>query len=336
MPKLHISAFPRDRRRHGGVRRSQQLCEIARKNGSEFIFCNCTWKQACLVLFKSPFSFFRVVPIAVSLGWNYFSFRGCIVALVYGGWIHAELRKRSWPELSLEIAPGRLIPIANVLVSLKVPFQAFPHNLEFMVPGQKLRHVRPSDNGFAAEMRVYRHADAVHTISKFDAVVLQALGVKNSNPMPYCPSNEDAVALKNIRLQRETSKKDCVLILGSVGNPPTREGIRKLLSQIGSSNSCHSFILAGFETEVFQGSAPKNVKVLGSISDDELHKLLVTCETLLVYQPPTSGMLTRLIEATAANIPTYVIGGYLQADELHAYGVQSIECIDELPWQSAL
>ncbi|MCR9195639.1 MAG: hypothetical protein NXH88_12955 [Hyphomonas sp.] len=223
------------------------------------------------------------------------------------------------------------------MASLDIHFTAYPHNLEFMVRGQKQHMLSSHQTAFAAEMHVYRKAHMVRTISSFDALVLQSLGVDSVDALPYQPPNSDVAELALIREQRGSQQRQkpyadsFILILGSAGNPPTREGFERLLEIIADHEVSHHYIVAGFGTEILMTLAPQNVDVLGEVNDGDLRRLMVTCDALLVYQPPTSGMLTRIVEAALAGIPTYVLGGYLQAKELQNEEIHSIRSLDELP-----
>jgi hypothetical protein len=263
--------------------------------------------------------------------WKFLSLRGFISTILYGSWLSRELTRVEHTSVSIEISPGCNVLLGNVLVSMGIPFIAYPHNLEFLVPGQRQSYFRSKDAEFAAEMRIYRKADCVNTISSFDKAILLSLGVVSVESLPYLPSEFDLEELNEIRDLRRHSHKNGILILGSVGNPPTIAGLKKLLGLIEKNGGGISFRLAGYGTEKLRFLAPPCVEVKGSVTAGELQKLMVECQALLVYQPPTSGMLTRLVEAVHADIPIYVMGGYLQALELKDRNVVSISDLYDLP-----
>lgn len=327
---LHLPAFDNVAPRHGGVRRSSQLCELVEVAGGE-VLPPPSRLTVLTALLSSPLSLLLVLPAALGLAVRMASLRGSLAALLYGAWLRAELKRRGWPRLGIEITPGRQLMLANMLVSLRIPFSAFPHNVEFLVPGQGHPLLRSDAAAFAAEARVYRHALAVHAISNFDAGVIRALGATDVDVIAYRPCSADLADLAAIRARRGGGRDGFVLILGTAGNPPTRRGMERLLDLISRDASGRRYVLAGFETECFAGKAPPSVEVRGGVHGPAFEQLLVACRALLVYQPPTSGMLTRLVDAGCAGIPAYVMGEYSQAAELAHEGVNSIETLDELP-----
>lgn len=287
-------------------------------------------RQEFSKLLRAPLSLLAVVPLLSISGVRFLSFRGLVATLLYGALLHARLKRLKGSHVHIELAPNRDIVLGNVLVSLGMPFTAYPHNIEFMVNGQRQTYFRSQDAAFKAEMRIYRHAKAVITISDFDTAVLQSLGISQAQTLPYQPPQEDKTMLESIRIARQTSKKAGILILGTVGNPPTRFGVEQLLSRIAAHPEKRKYILAGFGTEDMVGAAPPNVAVLGGVDHQKLIDLMTHTEALLLYQPPTSGMLTRIIEASLAGVPVNVMGGYMQTLEVESAGVHAIRTLDDI------
>tara|TARA_A100000171_G_scaffold33155_1_gene31560 strand:+ start:4087 stop:5121 length:1035 start_codon:yes stop_codon:yes gene_type:complete len=327
---LHLSTFLNATNKHGGYKRSLQLSEIARADGIQTLCLPSHRYELLIVLLRSPLSTLAVLPTALAIGARSLSLKGIAAALLYGGWIHSQMRRHGWPKIMLEVSANQGIILGNVLASLKVPFSAYPHNIEFMVPGQSQSYFRSESAAFGAEMRVYRAACQVHAISELDAAVLRALDVRSVQTLLYTPPESERSELGKIKRLRVASDKTGILILGTAGNPPTRLGLERLLNLIQECAPDQSFTLAGFETEVLAPIAPPCVRVLGSVTRAMIHDLMVQTEALLVFQPPTSGMLTRLVEASFAGVPTYVLGGYFQARGLDDQGVHSISSLDEL------
>ncbi|MCR9186766.1 MAG: hypothetical protein NXH81_15310 [Halieaceae bacterium] len=327
---LHLSTFLNATAKHGGYKRSLQLAEIAQADGIRTLCIPSGLYELLSVLFRSPLSAFAILPIAVTIGMRSLSLKGVAATILYGGWLHAQMRRHGWPRVMLEVSANQGVIMGNVLVSFNVRFSAYPHNIEFMVPGQNQSFFRSEGAAFAAEMLVYRAACRVHAISELDAAVLRAMNVELVQTLLYSPPKSEQSALYQIRKLRVTSDKTGILILGTAWNPPTRLGLEGLLDLIRECSSGQTFTLAGFGTEVLAPIAPSSVRVLGGVSDAMIRDLMVQAEALLVCQPPTSGMLTRLVEASFAGIPTYVLGGYFQARGMDNQGVHSISSLDEL------
>lgn len=333
-PKVHLSVFLSSDQRHGGTKRSVQLSREAQSRNIPVIDLGRRNKPGPAIFWQSPQSVIAILPIVLFLGIQFLSLRGMVRAFIDGAWLHATIRKGGYSSVGIELAPNRTIVLGNILVSMGTPLVAYPHNIEFMVAGLKQSYFRSQNTSFAAEMRVYRYANFVRTISDFDTAVLKALGIATAQTHHYIPPEPDKAELQEVRELRRTSRKHGILILGSVGNPPTLSGLERLLEIIRKYQGKHEFTLAGFGTEAITSSAPASVRVLGGVSKEQLRELLVEAEAILVYQPPTSGMLTRLLEATIAGVPTYVLGGYQQALSLSHQGVHVIDTIDEIPVQS--
>jgi hypothetical protein len=331
LTSLHIAAFDDRVRQHGGVRRSAQLRERALADGAEVIDFPRSRLTAAAMLVRAPLSTLRVSAITLALGLRFLSLRGVIATLVYGTWLHAQLRRRGWPHVHLETAPGVPIILGLVLASLRESFTAYPHNIEFMVPYQRLREFRSHVGAIDAELRIMRHAREIFTISSFDSLVLHCFQLEAVRVLPYEPATGNRAALAAIARTRAAGvMSDFILIIGSTMNPPTRIGIERLLMLIAAEQENRSFVLVGFGTEALTSLAPPNVEVRGSVAQGELDSLMSRCAAMLIYQPPTSGMLTRMVEATLCGISVYVMGGYAQANELAGRGVTPIANLCEL------
>lgn len=330
--RLHIPSFCLDARaQHGGVKRSHQLSTLALAEGADILTVPANRSEAIRYLSRAPWSSCVALLHAIRLFGRKLSLKGLFAAVLYGGWLHSELKKTDQVEVDIEISPNLHVVLGNMLVSFGVTFRAIPHNIEFMVPDQSQSYFRGSISAFAAETRIYRNARAVATISQFDTAVLRSLGIRHAQTLAYTPVGMDKDLLDEVRTLRETSVKQGILILGSASNPPTRQGILHLFDIMRAEQPVQRFVLAGFGTEELAHLAPHGVEVKGGVSTEVLRALLVECQAMLVYQVQTSGMLTRLVEASISGIPAYVLGGYHQALELRNNGVHAIDKLDELP-----
>lgn len=330
--EIHISAFaPDERAQHGGVKRSRQLSGQAAKQGRIVRQLPKSHMAAFRDLWFHPWSILVAFVSALPLFGSILSVKGLFAAVLYGGWLHSELRKNLPSEVHLEIGPNLPVLLGNMLISFGVKVSAYPHNIEFLVPQQSQSYFFGQGGARRAELRVYRNSEAVHTISKFDSAVLKCMSVKRVEFLTYVPPEEDLAFLHQIRKNRSTSVKQRILILGSTLNLPTRDGIIRLLDLIRAEACTQNFILAGYGTEELSSLAPKNVLVRGTVSHEELHQLMTHAEAMLIYQVQTSGMLTRLVEASIARIPVYVVGGYVQALEFAGNQVVSLDRLSQLP-----
>lgn len=188
--------------------------------------------------------------------------------------------------------------IVYLMKATKCPVIALPHNIESLVNNY-------SSASFNREMDALCQCDAVFAISKEETWLLRLLGM-NAHYLPYFPPKEAEEFLKSIRTKRENRVTNGVrrfLLLGSATNTPTRQGMQTLIDQI-PSNSEYEFYVAGYGTESLD-CAGRNVIFLGPLSNQKLEELLVDIDALLIYQPPTTGSLTRIPEMLIAGIPIF-------------------------------
>lgn len=329
----HITAAAESDPLHGGTRRSLQICAVAESRGRRVVrTISGRSPKAMGRLLLSPFCLFKTACLIIKIGLVHFSVRGVYAALIHGVWLYQTNSLSERDEIWIELSAGKCMVLAALLSALKVKYVAFPHNIEFLVPNQNQEFFRNSAMAFAIEKKIYCGASRVYTISSFDRAVIRCLGVDRVEVLRYQPPDTIIPDLLRIRKNRINTHKEGILIIGSIGNTPTRKGVGCLLDKIRSANRFgKKFILAGFGTEIFLDTAPKNCEVLGSVGNEKLLDLLARCEGLLISHPQSSGMLTRIVEAEIAGVPVFILGDYLQASEDQFSGVRVIESLDQLP-----
>ena len=311
---FHIQSFSDNIHANGGVRRSEQIISLAASEGLSSV-APPTTRECRMLMLARPFSLFKAALLTIRVGLPALSFKGMRRSLRYGTWLVEQLRKHKDEPVWIELTPERNILIGALLAASGRSYVAFPHNIEFLVPQQSQSVFRGPSKEFLIERTIFRKAKRVVTISNFDSAVVRSLGVTIVQQLPYSPVAKHREELLKIRSRRTHSVKDGIIILGSVGNRPTRDGILQVLRQIAGIHTKKKFTLAGFGTELLEKEAPSSVSVIGSISNESLIELLVKCEAMIICQPQTSGMLTRLVEADVAGVPVWLLGDYLQADD---------------------
>ena len=313
---IHISAFSTTKRvNHGGVRRSVQLSSLAVEQGRQITY-PLENKVALRRAFFKPILVLKALSLLSKIGPSRFTLKGLIVTISQCVWLLDLLKKNtSDNEIGIEIAPGRPMILAALLGVLGKKFVAYPHNVEFLVPGQVQGIFSGPEQDYFIERFVYQSAKKVITISRFDAAVIKSMGVAKVAVLPYIPVSEFRDELLKIKEKRATTEKKGVLILGTVGNIPTREGVQNMLDMIAQNSLGIQFKLAGYGTEIFIDSSPASLEVLGSVTKEVMFDLMSGCKCLLINQPQTSGMLTRIVEAEFVDIPVYVLSDYMQADD---------------------
>ena len=309
---IRHSKFVSDSFGDGGSKRSAQIEELLNQHSihfknEEFVLPK---GQSIITLFW--LSIRAILFISKSVGWHsyptvnakidaikYFALRIPIILDKYLGkdccfiWESTTSSNYGYPFL-MKAAGASIIGI--------------PHNLESVVPTQidsQTKAVAP--HWFEKEIERLKLCDTVFAISKEETWLLRLFGI-NAHYLPYYPPEESFIALLKIRTLRSSrprkEKKD-FLLLGSATNPPTRSGMQALIEYANDIKMSYSICVAGFGTDSLCVGKSDCITLLGPISVDQLNELLTTVDALLVYQPPTSGSLTRITEMLIAGIPVF-------------------------------
>lgn len=201
---------------------------------------------------------------------------------------------------------------------------ALPHNIESLVRNHSIM-------ALGAEVANLKCCDAVFTISKEETWLLRLLGL-NAHYLPYYPPSEAEAFFLSIRDRRElraTNSHKKYALLGSVTNPPTRTGMQTLIDFVATKELPFDLMIAGYQTESLTKVIHPRISFLGTLSNEELEKLLIEVDGLIIYQPPTTGALTRIPEMLVAGIPVYAnfdaSRNYFDVD-----GIVHYESFDEL------
>ncbi len=183
---------------------------------------------------------------------------------------------------------------------------AFPHNIESLVPGQHSAIFSNQQSWFFNEMKYLKQCDHVFTISREEEWLLQTYGIKASY-LPYYPIIKVEQELREIREKRQSRPiQNSFLIVGSVTNIPTYNGMQSLLEFVCATiwPDNVEFIVTGFGTECFKKfEANRSIKVLGSVSKDDLNSLMAEVKLALINQQASTGALTKIIEFLISGIP---------------------------------
>lgn len=187
---------------------------------------------------------------------------------------------------------------------------AYPHNIESLVLNQSFSQYNSIQKTFIEEINILKFCDTVFTISRVDNQLLAVFKI-NANYFPYNPpiAAHDfllKIATKRRKRKRNTTKK--ILIIGTVHNPPTREGMETLINKINDIQiDAVEFSLCGYGTnQLAELIKTPQIILRGELSQEELEHEMVNADAMLIYQPPTTGVLTRIMEFLIADIPIIV------------------------------
>jgi len=185
---------------------------------------------------------------------------------------------------------------------------ACPHNIESLVPNQFVTIGNESSPyTLYDELRLLKFCDVTFCISKEETLLLQQFGV-NAFYLPYYPSKRivnDLVQIRNNRIDKKNNAVKKLLILGSIVNNPTKEGIIELLNFFKQKDTNCKIYVVGYGSEELKESFKiiDKIEILGSLSHEKLNELLTEVDAAIIHQPPTSGALTRITELLIAGIP---------------------------------
>ena len=179
---------------------------------------------------------------------------------------------------------------------------AIPHNIESLVNGRCVKALEE-------EITILGECDVVFAISKEETWLLRLMGI-NAYYLPYSPPKEVESFLCKIRKKRESSTvryRSRFALIGTVNNPPTRSGMQSLIDFF-SSQSAFPFdlLVAGFGTEVLKPTSHPQISFFGALPVPQFMDLLEDIDGVILYQPPTTGALTRIPEMLIAGIPVFV------------------------------
>lgn len=322
---------------NGGERREAQLDEIFRTAGIERTY----YGMSCPPL--SAKKWCRAIRL-IARSQNRVVFRQL---LFHPKSVYGYLRAWAWNVDSLEAFfenEERLFvyegsaefhyPVVEEALRRGKRVIAVMHNLESLVPGRRssvTRHYAPAD--FPNEVALLRQCEMVFMISREETWLLRLWGV-NAYYLPYYPAKECREWLLDIRKQRAIlpkTKKPTYLVIGSAINQPTAIGMQQLVDYVVSHNMDIVLRIGGYGTDQHI-CLPKdcgNVVLLGELEQDQLTQEMIECDAILINQPPTTGALTRIVEAEIAGIPVVA-----NTDSMRNYfnilGIYEYRRLDEL------
>lgn len=196
----------------------------------------------------------------------------------------------------------------------------FPHNLESLVRSRSI-------TALEKEVSNLRRCDVVYAISKEETWLLRILGL-NAYYLPYYPPQEAESFLLSIRHERKCHNwppQKKYALLGSATNSPTRAGMQAMIDFATTQSFLFELNVAGYGTETLKVASHRNIRMLGTLSNDSLKQLLLDIDAVIIFQPPTTGALTRIPEMLIAGIP--VFANFDAARNYH-------ECKDVMQYQS--
>lgn len=186
-----------------------------------------------------------------------------------------------------------------------------PHNLESLVRGQYSEFTgKAAPYWFEEELQSLSQCQAVFTISREEQYLLKLFGL-HSGFLPYHPPSEVREYLLGIREKRKDgSPKNQIFLLGTAGNKPTFDGMLDRILFFHQEVEEHDaeLLVAGYLTESLAPFLPADsrIKLLGSLSNEELARKLSECRFCWIHQNISTGSLTKIPELMMAGVPVLI------------------------------
>lgn len=183
-----------------------------------------------------------------------------------------------------------------------------PHNLESLVAGQRSDFTdRPAPYWFDEELQSLRQCDAIFTISREEQYLLKLFGL-HAEFLPYFPTREVVTFLEDIRTRRQQQPSSGqILLMGTAGNRPTFDGMLNRIRFFQSHTTDPNLRLhvAGYLTESLENYLPADKRIVlhGTVSNEQLAQLLVSCSFSWIHQNISTGSLTKIPELMMAGVP---------------------------------
>jgi glycosyltransferase involved in cell wall biosynthesis len=208
-------------------------------------------------------------------------------------------------DLAIVEDPIFFKPLVRKLKKLGIPIIASCQNIETLCTGQVVP--KKIKKMLYRELDTFALCDLVISISREEDWLLKSFNI-NSFYFPYFPSGENHNRLLNIRENRKKSEKRNIILLGSVGNLATREGMLQVIRHWREQNLTKSFgklWVAGYRTHVFmkQIRSDDHIEFLGQLPNNELDERLNAVKACICYQEKGGGALTRICEMLIAGVP---------------------------------
>jgi len=339
---IYFSRFLNNPSGNGGDKRTAQICEILMQLEYDFVsLCNPTFiiPQKLKDLLYNPSGYFQKKQSQ--------QYRQRLTHSKYNMWserfrdylLHLHLLSQCFVE-SLNKKPDLLFiddsvflaPVVFYAKAKGIPLVAFCHNLETLSREQV--EYSCQREMFTYELDLLSMCDLVVTISTEETYLLRNFGM-DPVYLPYFPLKQTADRFDEIRKGRQDRIKTDFLLLGTVYNLPTLDGMKKVIAAITDNNILPDdrLIVAGYGTsQLLSYLDDPRIEVRGEVTDAELDELLTETKGCIVYQDNGSGALTKIPELLTAGVPV-IINSHAARSYHNLPGIFEFEGFDQIGLQ---
>lgn len=336
---VYFSRFLNDPSSHGGDKRTAQLCELLSEFEYEFVTtCNPSLPipQKLHDLLYSPSGYFQKkrsqrykqqITYSKYLKWSD-RFRDVLLNWHLKSQLFIENLVEP-PKLIFIDDPVFLAPVVFYAKSKGIPLVAFCHNLETLSREQVEQASQREMLNY--ELELLSLCDLVVTISKEETWLLRNFGM-NPVYLPYFPIKQAADRCTAVRKGRQGSMKSDFLLMGTVWNLPTLEGMKRVIAAIAHTSILAEdrLIIVGYGTMQLASMVDDpRIEVRGDLSDAELDELLTATKGCIVYQENASGALTKIPELLMAGVPV-ILNSHAARSHHNLPGIFEFEHLEQL------
>jgi glycosyltransferase involved in cell wall biosynthesis len=305
---LHYSPFPNNAMGHGGAKRTHQIVTVL-SDKFEVVDFKVALNAISIRSIKFPMIVWGIRTF-FKYGFPFkFNLKGLIRFIVYGYEVDAALAEveHTSKHFLLEDFTALGYTISFLLDNKYTDFKLFGvvHNIESLVASfQSKFSQKKSPHWFMEELESIKRSDICITISREENWLLSLYGI-DSIYLPFQSTKQNQEWQRGIAESRKGVSPNYFLLLGSIKNAPTRKGTLDLVEAFTSSP--FQIHIAGFGTEDIrdQLESQSNITVHGTVSKLELEKLLLKSTAVIIFQNPTTGVLTRIDESLGCGVPIF-------------------------------
>ncbi len=295
-PYVHFSRFQLTPSAGGGCRRELQLARIL--SPLNFQFISAWGHQALSTKLRLKMFFTKNNRHHWDPEFRSYAEQMNIFSQRWAGRINSKIK------LAILDDPLFFPSLAKVLKIRKIPFIILSQNLESLSRSQ----INPlfQMELLKKELMLMSPADMIVTISREETFLLDNLGLPTFY-LPYYPVKEIEKRMMKIRESRRETTKGGILLMGTINNRVTKEGIHHMIQHWKdhlARNLDEKLIIAGYGTEKIKSfcSGP-GIQFKGQLSDMQLDRLLTEISLCLSFQDAGSGALTKIREMHIAGVP---------------------------------
>ncbi|MCP9884166.1 hypothetical protein KBY97_03355 [Synechococcus sp. ATX 2A4] len=215
-----------------------------------------------------------------------------------------------------------------------------PANIESLAnyPGAWTHKNLSVSERFRNEEPWLRLADAIFAISIEEAWWLELHGIKAQH-LPYHPCEQHLESLVRLRQAREPDHNFGYLLLADFGNAANLRGARvfaELLAKGLTVNHPIHVVGRGMEQaeHIFESHSSHPFIFEGECTELALAEFQRRCLALVLFHPPTSGMLTRVVDAAIANIP--IVGNLMGLKSYYHFFSEALIEAEHFPLQPSV